>query len=137
MKKTATRLTIAALSLSLFAAPAQAAFVSTPAPAVEATTTTTTNSEAVLKDAVKESWTSLSRSERKSRLNAAKDALKNMKDASSNTVLLVILAILLPPVAVLVHQGTLNSKFWISLLLWLLFYIPGLIYALLVIFGKA
>ncbi|RYD53635.1 MAG: YqaE/Pmp3 family membrane protein [Sphingobacteriales bacterium] len=60
-----------------------------------------------------------------------------MKDASSNTVLLVILAILLPPVAVLVHQGTLNSKFWISLLLWLLFYIPGLIYALLVIFGKA
>lgn len=137
MKKTATRLTIAALSVSLFAAPAQAAFVSTPAPAVEATTTTTTNSETVLKNAVAESWTSLSRSERKSRINAAKDALKNMKDASSNTVLLVILAILLPPVAVLVHQGTLNSKFWISLLLWLLFYIPGLIYALLVIFGKA
>jgi uncharacterized membrane protein YqaE (UPF0057 family) len=137
MKKTATRLTIAALSLSLFAAPAQAAFVSTPATAVEATTTTTTNSEAVLKNAVKESWTSLSRSERKSRINAAKDAIKNMKDASTNKVLLVILAILLPWAAVWVHQGTFNTKVLIALILWLLFYIPGLIYALLVIFGNA
>lgn len=134
MKKTATRLTIAALSLSLFAAPAQAAFVPKAAPAVEATTTTST--ETVLKNAVQDSWTSLSRAERKDRISAAKDALKNMKDASTNTVLLVILAILLPPVAVLVHQGTFNTKVLIALLLWLLFYIPGLIYALIVIFGK-
>lgn len=133
MKKNATRLTIAALSLSLFAAPAQAAFVPTPAP-VEATTTATT--ETVLKNAVQDSWTSLSRAERKSRISAASNALKNMKDASTNTVLLVILAILLPPVAVLVHQGTFNTKVLIALLLWLLFYIPGLIYALIVIFGK-
>lgn len=135
MKKNATRLTIAALSLSLFAAPAQAAFVPTPAP-VEATTTTTATTETVLKNAVQDSWTSLSRAERKSRIASAKDALKNMKDASTNTVLLVILAILLPPVAVLVHQGTFNTKVLIAILLWLLFYIPGLIYALIVIFGK-
>ncbi|WP_406603404.1 YqaE/Pmp3 family membrane protein [Neolewinella aurantiaca] len=51
--------------------------------------------------------------------------------------MLVILAILLPPVAVLVHQGELNTKFWIALILTLLFYLPGLIYALLVIFGNA
>ncbi len=47
----------------------------------------------------------------------------------------VILAILLPPVAVLVHDG-LKKKFWISLILTILFFIPGLIYALLVIFKK-
>lgn len=134
MKKTATRLTIAALSLSLFAAPAQAAFVATPAPAVEAATNSNTN--VVLKNAVQDSWTSLSRAERKSRIATAKDALTNMKDASTNTILLVILAILLPPLAVLVHQGTFNSKVLIALLLTLLFYIPGLIYALIVIFGK-
>jgi len=69
---------------------------------------------------------------------AVKEALNDLQnDADTNTILLVILAILLPPVAVLVHQGELNSKFWIALLLTLLFYLPGLIYALLVIFGNA
>ncbi|PPK88327.1 uncharacterized membrane protein YqaE (UPF0057 family) [Neolewinella xylanilytica] len=65
-----------------------------------------------------------------------KSALNDYQGADTNTILLVILAILLPPVAVLVHQGELNSKFWIALLLTLLFYLPGLIYALLVIFGN-
>ncbi|THH40745.1 YqaE/Pmp3 family membrane protein [Neolewinella litorea] len=69
--------------------------------------------------------------------DAVKQALNDYQDADTNTILLVILAILLPPVAVLVHQGELNSKFWIALLLTLLFYLPGLIYALLVIFGNA
>ena len=67
---------------------------------------------------------------------AVKAALNDYQGASTNTILLVILAILLPPVAVLVHQGEINSKFWIALLLTLLFYLPGLIYALLVIFGN-
>ncbi len=133
MKKNATRLTIAALSLSLFAAPAQAAFVPKPAPAVE--TTTTTNADMTLKNAVKDSWTSLSRAERKSRINAAKDAVKNLKDASANKVLLAILAILLPFAAVWIYEGTFNTKVLIALILNLLFWIPGIIYALLVIFG--
>ncbi|MTB52655.1 YqaE/Pmp3 family membrane protein [Lewinella sp. W8] len=55
--------------------------------------------------------------------------------AETSTVLLIILAVLLPPVAVLVHQGEVNDKFWISLLLTLLFWIPGVIYALITIFG--
>ncbi len=67
---------------------------------------------------------------------AVKAAINDAQDADTNTILLVILAILLPPVAVLVHQGEINSKFWIALLLTLLFYLPGLIYALLVIFGN-
>ncbi|TXF91298.1 YqaE/Pmp3 family membrane protein [Neolewinella aurantiaca] len=74
----------------------------------------------------------------KQALKQYKQDVKNgVRDADTNTLLLVILAILLPPVAVLVHQGELNTKFWIALILTLLFYLPGLIYALLVIFGNA
>ena len=80
------------------------------------------------------------RSQKRSVKQALRDynnSLADDADADTNTLLLVILAILLPPVAVLVHQGELNGKFWIALLLTLLFYLPGLIYALLVIFGNA
>jgi len=41
----------------------------------------------------------------------------------------------LPPLAVYLHEGVINSKFWISLLLTLLFWLPGVIYALIVILG--
>lgn len=85
----------------------------------------------------------LSRSERKLRIKEAKRELKEYKnqqkngaEPSTNTVLLVILAILLPPLAVYLHQGEINNKFWISLLLTLLFWIPGVIYALLVVLGE-
>ncbi len=68
---------------------------------------------------------------------AVKNALKDNQDRSTNTLLLVIVTILLPPLGVLLYEGELTSKFWIALLLTLLFYLPGLIYALLVIFGNA
>jgi uncharacterized membrane protein YqaE (UPF0057 family) len=89
------------------------------------------------------SFNSLSRKEKKERFREVKKELKEYKklkksgaEPSTNEVLLVILAILLPPLAVYLHQGEINSKFWISLLLTLLFWIPGVIYALLVIFGE-
>ncbi len=87
-------------------------------------------------------FNNLSKQEKKQRLKDAKKALKDYKnsakhaDTNTSTALLVILAILLPPVAVLVHEGELNNKFWIDLLLTLLFYLPGLIYALIVVLGK-
>jgi uncharacterized membrane protein YqaE (UPF0057 family) len=37
---------------------------------------------------------------------------------------------------VYLHQGEINNKFWISLLLTLLFFLPGVIYALIVILGE-
>ena len=86
---------------------------------------------------------SLSKKERKLRVKEAKKQLKEFKkqkrsgEGSDNKVLLIILAILLPPLAVYLHQGEINSKFWISLLLTLLFFIPGVIYALLVVTGNA
>ena len=49
-------------------------------------------------------------------------------------LLLVILAIILPPVAVYLVRG-LDVHFWLSILLTLLFWLPGVIHALLVVFG--
>ena len=51
-----------------------------------------------------------------------------------NPVLLTIVTIFIPPLGVFLHQGEINTKFWISLVLTILFYVPGLIYSLLVIF---
>ncbi len=86
---------------------------------------------------------SLSKKERKDRIKAIKTEMKLFKerkkagsDASTNTLLLVIVAILLPPLAVFLHDGEINSHFWIDLLLTLLFYVPGLIYALVIILRK-
>jgi uncharacterized membrane protein YqaE (UPF0057 family) len=97
---------------------------------------------AAAKAAVAE-FKNLSKKERKARIKGAKKELKAYKAAkkagaepSTNTLLLVILAILLPPLAVFLHQGEINSKFWISLLLTLLFWLPGVIYALIVILGN-
>jgi uncharacterized membrane protein YqaE (UPF0057 family) len=84
----------------------------------------------------------LSRKERKERIKEVKKELRNFRkekrnggDPSTNTLLLVILAILLPPLAVYLHEGEINFKFWLSLLLTLLFFLPGVIYALIVVLG--
>jgi len=92
--------------------------------------------------AAMDAFKSLPKAERKEKIKDAKKELKAFKAAkkagkepSTNTLLLVILAILLPPLAVYLHQGEINSKFWLSLLLTLLFWLPGVIYALIVILG--
>lgn len=88
-------------------------------------------------------FSSLKRSERRERIKESKNELKLFRQErkagnqpSTNTLLLVILAILLPPLAVYLHEGVINSKFWISLLLTFLFFIPGVIYALIVVLGN-
>ncbi|MDF2191946.1 YqaE/Pmp3 family membrane protein [Paraflavitalea sp. CAU 1676] len=92
-------------------------------------------------NAAMKEFKSLSRSERRARLKDAKKVFKQYKadkragkDAETDQVLLAILAILLPPLAVYLKEGEINSKFWISLILTLIFWIPGVIYALLVVF---
>ena len=50
-------------------------------------------------------------------------------------ILYVILAILLPPLAVGLLVG-LTGEFWLNLLLTILFYIPGLIHALYIVFRE-
>jgi uncharacterized membrane protein YqaE (UPF0057 family) len=86
-------------------------------------------------------FNNLSKKEKKQRFKEVKKQLNLFKANKANgmetddrTILLVVLAILLPPLAVYLHEGAINTKFWISLVLTLLFWVPGVIYALLVVF---
>jgi uncharacterized membrane protein YqaE (UPF0057 family) len=81
----------------------------------------------------------LSKKEKQARLSAVKKEVRRLKKegaADEQTLLYVILAILLPPLAVYLHQGDINTKFWISLILTLCFWLPGVIYALLVVLDQ-
>jgi uncharacterized membrane protein YqaE (UPF0057 family) len=88
---------------------------------------------------------SLSKKEKKERIKNVKKEwklfIKENKETKSgkkvDEVVLILLAILLPPLAVYLHQGEVNGKFWISLLLWFLFILPGVIYAILVVTDNA
>ena len=94
-----------------------------------------------VKDAIKQ-FKSLSKKEKRDKIKDVKKEIKlykadkkNGAEPSTNTLLLVILALLLPPLAVYLHEGEANNKFWLSLILTLLFFIPGVIYALIVVLG--
>lgn len=50
----------------------------------------------------------------------------------TNKLLLVLITILLPPVGVAVDRG-IKGEFWISLILTIIFFIPGLIYSLYIV----
>ncbi len=109
---------------------------------VPGTANSTTPDSITVNDAVN-AFRNLPKNERKAKIKEVKKEIKAFKAAkkangepSTNTLLLVILAILLPPLAVYLHQGEINNKFWISLVLTLLFFVPGVIYALIVVLGK-
>ena len=53
----------------------------------------------------------------------------------TDTLLHVIIAILLPPVAVFLKKGA-GMPLVISIVLTICFFIPGVIYALLIVLGK-
>ena len=93
----------------------------------------------------------LSRTERRERFREVKKEIRNFKaakragsDVNVNQLVLVILAIFLPPLAVYLHEGAFNKKFFIDLALALFFFIPGFwflgllssLYALVVVLGK-
>jgi uncharacterized membrane protein YqaE (UPF0057 family) len=104
----------------------------------QSSSTTVTMDDAVVMDAMSQ-FKSLSRVDRKAKLKEVKSLMKAYKanktyaTGSTDTVLLAILAILLPPLAVYLHEGITNSTFWISVLLTLLFWIPGVIFALITV----
>lgn len=114
----------------------------TPAPKVIVPFAQLTTPAVPVADAMKD-FKNLSKAEKKERLKAVKAEIKEFKKQknagatpSTNTLLLVILAILLPPLAVYLHEGEINNKFWLDLILTLLFFLPGVIYALIVVLGK-
>ncbi len=140
MKRLFLRLFVLLIMVGTVAPVSMAA--STTEPVTASTPASEPNPEAV-KAAMKD-FRSLPRSERRHRLKEAKKLFKDYKankkagkKEETDQVLLAILAILLPPLAVYLKEGEINSKFWISLILTLIFWIPGVIYALLVVFDAA
>jgi uncharacterized membrane protein YqaE (UPF0057 family) len=143
MRKSSLLLTLV-LFVSLFSiAPVSHGAIVVPAPP---TSTPAKEPDAATINAAFEEFKSLSNKEKKARfkelkkeLKAYKKAKKKDSDISTNTLLLAIIAILLPPLAVFLHQGEINTKFWISLLLCFLaivtffLWIIPVLYALLVV----
>lgn len=135
MRKLSTPIWLLFITVFLFSANVQAALPASTEP---------TPKEMAIAEAVKE-FKELKRSERKMRIKEAKKELKKYKASAkdgnrskkeTDQTLLIILCILLPPLAVYLKEEEINSKFWISLLLTLLFWLPGVIYALLVVLGE-
>lgn len=69
----------------------------------------------------------------KAKHNAAEEEAPQATD--TNLLLLIIISILIPPLGMFLYEGDITNRFWISLLLTLLFYVPGLVYTLVVILG--
>jgi uncharacterized membrane protein YqaE (UPF0057 family) len=133
MKKLTTSILILLVMVSVCSSPVLAASLPSD------NTAKTEPAPATVTSAVDE-FKNLSKSERRSRIKEAKKVLKEYKadkragrEADTSLLLLVILAILLPPLAVYLKEGEINSRFWISLILTLLFWIPGVIFALLIV----
>jgi uncharacterized membrane protein YqaE (UPF0057 family) len=131
MKKNLLYLLVLLLFISFLSSPV-AAMAPAALPSPE------TNPVTAFHNAVKE-FRHLPRAEKKSRLKEVKKQLKEFKKQKRagaerpEKAVLIILAILLPPLAVYLHQQEINNKFWISLVLTLLFWLPGVIYALVVV----
>jgi uncharacterized membrane protein YqaE (UPF0057 family) len=134
--------------LLVVSAPVKAVIVTPPPAATEATSLTPADIAAAKAEhkAMLDAMTPAERrAYKRDQKRAVKQALKEYKEdvasgkraADDSTILLVILALFIPPLAVFLHQEAINSKFWISLLLTLLFFLPGVIYAILVITGNA
>lgn len=75
---------------------------------------------------------------RKEKKAAKKELKKKLKEkmkmgADEMTILLVILALLLPPLAVYLAKDGISTAFWINIILTLLFWLPGVIHALIVV----
>lgn len=95
--------------------------------------------EAQVNEAVNE-FNQLSKSEKKERFSKVKSTiqqyksnLKNGEKIDDNKLLAIIFAILIPPVGVVLYENKVTTKFWISLLLTFIFWLPGMIYSLLVV----
>lgn len=78
------------------------------------------------------------RKELKKRIRALRNKANDIDSPSSTLaddmlILLVILCFFIPPLAVYLATGEIGFEFWISLLLTLLFFLPGVIYSLIVV----
>lgn len=81
----------------------------------------------------------MTRAERREARKSFRASLKEMRKSlrasgsaavSENKLLIIIVAILLAPVGMFLYEGEANKRVLITFLLWLLFFLPGIIYAL-------
>lgn len=119
MKKIKLYIVSLALAVMSFSTPVTAASIIEPS----TSTTATTPSDKEVNNALNE-FKSLSRKEKKSRVKEVKKLLKQYradkkagKETDDRTILLAILAIILPPLAIYLKEETFTWKFWVSLLL--------------------
>ncbi len=127
---------IFALSIAIFTSSVQAAILPPVATAENKT-------EAQINEAVNK-FNQLSKSEKKERFSNVKSEiskyksnLKNGEKIDDNKLLAIIFAILIPPIGVVLYENKVTTKFWISLLLTFIFWIPGMVYSLLVVTDNA
>ena len=133
MKRIFTRLALMAMLFSL-------SIPSVNALTLPAKPGSTEPDPATVKAALAE-FSSLSKKEKKAKFKEVKKAIKDYKakkkaEPVAGTFLQVLFAILIPPLGVYLHEGEINKRFWIDLLLTLLFFLPGMIYALVVVLGE-
>lgn len=57
------------------------------------------------------------------------------ENGTVHLILLIILAVLLPPVAVILEKGC-SWEFWLSLLLTILAFVPGVIFSIYVVVAE-
>lgn len=113
---------------------ALAVVVVTPKAAVEKTEV---NEAALSKKELRKQERKEKRETRRQFRQQVKEWFKGLRGTMSDSLLLlVIVTILLPPLGMYLYEGAATNRFWISLVLWLLFYVPGLIYTLYVILSE-
>lgn len=117
-------------SAAIPAAPAAPAPKMAPIAPAAVEEVTVTEAEALAM--AKERLASMTKAEKKEFKKEVREALKQDRRSGELSIIKIILAVLLPPLAVFLHVG-IGTQFWISLILTLLFWIPGVIYALLVV----
>jgi len=135
MKSIFTRLLLVLVCASLFLGEASAAV----SPARPLPVVPVEPDPATVKAALAE-FRSLPAKERRARIKEAKKAWRAHKaeqrakgEPVTGKFLQVLFAILIPPLGVYLNQGEINKRFWICLLLTLLVFLPGMIYALIVV----
>lgn len=84
----------------------------------------------------------MSKADKKVAKAKMKEQIKSMKKANKTNggtdpmfIVAVICCFLLPPLGVFLFEEAIGTNFWIDLILTLLFWLPGVIYALLVVGG--
>ncbi|MBL4670184.1 MAG: YqaE/Pmp3 family membrane protein [Flavobacteriales bacterium] len=60
---------------------------------------------------------------------------KVAKSSQVNEIVLGILCVFIPPLAVFLYENSITTNFWVDLIGTLLFWLPGIILAFLIVFG--